>query len=332
MQSLQANRRVRRFLATQVSLGLVLCFGMITAGTATAKVPTSGSLNRYFAYDKVEDSDGVIAPWYKGQNGQLDFRLRVAAETLKRYPWYAGNDVVGPAPEFVYMGHWAIDSDGKITVAAPERLWHNGDLAQRASIVINALTRYYAYSGDPACFGLVHTVADHLTSHCATSEYPRWPNVLVSVPVNGAYYGKCDRKGYIQLDITAEAALALVTAYQFAGKKEWLDYAVHLADLFATNADLNRAACPWPRYANPDVVKWGKEPDGNVMTGSVVYVLRLFEQLMRMGYHGENNSYSKARDAGLAISNDSSTNPGSGILPLATITGTTSRPSRIITS
>ena len=35
----------------------------------------------------VEDRHGVIAPWYGGQNGQCDFRVRVSAETLKRYPW-----------------------------------------------------------------------------------------------------------------------------------------------------------------------------------------------------------------------------------------------------
>jgi hypothetical protein len=49
---------------------------------------------RYFAHEAVEDSHGVIAPWYRGQNGQCDFRVRVAAETMKRYPWTTTENAV----------------------------------------------------------------------------------------------------------------------------------------------------------------------------------------------------------------------------------------------
>ena len=67
-------------------------------------------VKKYFAHPAVEDRDGVIAPWYRGQNGQCDFRVRIAAETLKRYPWADKPMAVMAAPHFVFnssLGHQA---------------------------------------------------------------------------------------------------------------------------------------------------------------------------------------------------------------------------------
>ena len=60
---------------------------------------------KYFAHPVVEDRYGVIAPWYRGQNGQCDFRVRIAAETLKRYPWTEPGKAVMPAPAFRLQRH-----------------------------------------------------------------------------------------------------------------------------------------------------------------------------------------------------------------------------------
>ena len=65
---------------------------------------------QYFAHAVVEDSFGVVAPWYRGQNGQCDWRLRITAETLKRYPWADKDLAVMAAPHFVFNGHWSIRS------------------------------------------------------------------------------------------------------------------------------------------------------------------------------------------------------------------------------
>src|SRR6266513_506340 len=67
---------------------------------------------RYFAHLAVEDSDGVIAPWYPAQNGQCDFRVRIAAETLKRYPWVGLDRAIGIAPEYAFNSTWRIAPDG----------------------------------------------------------------------------------------------------------------------------------------------------------------------------------------------------------------------------
>ena len=80
-------------------LGTIILLGIAFARAEEAK-PTK----KYFAHPVVEDRYGVIAPWYRGQNGQCDSRVRVAAETLKRYPWTELGQAVVPAPHFVYNG------------------------------------------------------------------------------------------------------------------------------------------------------------------------------------------------------------------------------------
>ena len=73
------------------------------------------TLPYYYDHAAEADGNGVIAPWYKGQNGQYDYRVRIAAETLKRYPWTLKGKAIMSAPEYVFNGHWSIDQEGKIT-------------------------------------------------------------------------------------------------------------------------------------------------------------------------------------------------------------------------
>ena len=142
----------------------------VVAGAATVQT-------HYFGHDAIEDRYGVIAPWYKGQNGQYDFRVRIAAETIKRYPWTTAGRAVAPAPEYVYNGTWSIDVDGKIT-PVEERDWNNGDLPQRAAFLIEGMLDYYRYSGDPAALTHIATEADYLIDHCLTPANPKFQPVL----------------------------------------------------------------------------------------------------------------------------------------------------------
>ena len=261
----------------------------------------------YFAHQTVEDRYGVIAPWYREQNGQFDFRVRIAAETMKRYPW-AGNDrAVSPAPEYVYNGRWEIDSDGKITVL-PENDWMNGDLGQRAANILRGMIDYYRYSGDPAAFAIITATANYLVDHCVTSPGQDWPNMLISVPDMGIRYGNCRLEtngaftsgkgphghGRIQLDIAAEVGLQLVRAYEMLGNPRWYNAAKYSADLLAYNHRRNPDASPWGRYAdNSD----GKGMNG-IQTGGVVSILALFDELIRTGYKGPQDSIVAALDAG----------------------------------
>jgi hypothetical protein len=62
----------------------------------------------------------------------MDYRIRVAAETIKRYPWVSRDQDVAPAPSYVYDGKWSVDYNGEITVL-PETEWNNGDLGDRSA-------------------------------------------------------------------------------------------------------------------------------------------------------------------------------------------------------
>jgi hypothetical protein len=253
---------------------------------------------RYFAHEAVEDSHGVIAPWYKGLNGQLDYRARIAAETMKRYPWTVSPQTGFAAPDYVMNGHWSITADGTIT-SAEQLDWHNGDLGQRSAYSMFGWMNYYRYTGDPAAIAHVTLIADLLLQHCQTDDSHPWPRFLISVPTLGVPYGKCDCHGMIQLDIVAHVGLALVQAYQTIGETRWLDAAKHWGDLLANHCNRDPRFPPWNRYANPEDAPWS-----DMQTGGVGLILEFLDALMRLGYMGTDNAIIGARDAGRAYLRD----------------------------
>ena len=276
-----SRRRILAVLAVTAAL-------FATVGSAYC----ASTMKKYYGHDAVADKYGVIAPWYKGLNGQCDYRVRIAAETLKRYPW-ADTKAAAAAPEFVWNGSWSISPEGVITVGG-QGAWADGDRLQRDSFVIRSLADYYRYTGDAAALGLIKVTADVIVDHCQTDSKHPWPNFPITVPVKGKEYGHCDPTGMIQLDIAAEAGIGLIRAYQMTGEKRYLDTAKHWADLLAERRNHSPRAMPWQRYANPENSPWGQNP----ITGNVTYILYFMDELIRLGYTGENNAIVQARDAG----------------------------------
>jgi len=279
---------------------------------------------RYYAHAAVHDRHGVIAPWYTGQNGQLDFRIRVAAETLKRYPWTTTQNAAAALPHYVFNGHWKIAPDGTIT-PVPINDWDNGDLGQRAAYILSGLVDYYRYSGDPAAIAHITYQANALLDYCLTPADHPWPKFLISVPIKGKPYYQASPKGMIQLDIVAEVGIALLKSYQLTGETRWFDACKHWGDLLA--AKRNRSggtgsssasgtaaradkppvaparqagSAPWGRYANPECAPWKDDKQ----TGGVVFLLYFFDDLIRLGYTGKDGEIVKARDAGRAYVRD----------------------------
>ncbi len=260
------------------------------------------TLPHYYGHPAVADAYGVIAPWYKGQNGQFDYRVRIASETLKRYPWSGRDKPAPPAPEYIYNGTWSIDYEGRIS-AVEEKDWANGDLGQRAAYILSSLMEYYRYSGDPAVFAPITATANYLIDYCQSPPGHGWPGILISVPTYGGRYGRCrlgpsdnlrDSQGKIQLDIVAEAGLELLRAYQMTGNTRWYEAARRWADLLAGNRNREPGAAPWGRYANNAS---GSGMNG-IQTGGIAFILSFFDELIRTGYRGTNNSIVEARDAG----------------------------------
>lgn len=261
---------------------------------AAASCPAATVQSRYYARAPQHDRHGVIAPWYAGQNGQIDFRIRVAAETIKRYPWVLPPQSVAPAPHYVFSGHWKIAPDGTITPLATND-WDTGDLGQRAAYVLSALVDYYRYSGDAAAIAHLALQADALLDHCLTPGDHPWPRFLISVPVKGKCYGQCDPRGMIQLDIVAEVGLAMLRAYQVTGNRRWWEACCHWGDLLASRRNRQPGQAPWGRYANPEAAPWKDD----TQTGGVVFLLYFFDELIRLGHTGPKGEILEARQAGL---------------------------------
>jgi hypothetical protein len=248
---------------------------------------------RYFAHPVAEDRNGVIAPWYRGQNGQCDFRIRIAAETLKRYPWTDKGMAVVPAPHFVFNGHWGIKPDGTILVDPKLSDWDNGDVGQRSVSLLFGLVDYYRYSGDPAAIGLVTLTADYLLDYCQTPADHPWPGFPISAPTKGKAYGRADPHGFIQLDLSAQLGSAMLVAHKLTGNPRYLEAVKRWADLLARHCDYRPAARPWNRYANPEDVKWDTR-----QTGGVSLVLQFLDDMIRLGYQGKDGALVKARETG----------------------------------
>lgn len=247
----------------------------------------------YFGHPAVEDQDGVIAPWYRGQNGQTDFRIRIAAETLKRYPWADKTSAVMAAPHFVFNGTWSIQPDGTIGVNPKLPDWDNGDIGQRSVSLLTGMTDYYRYTGDPAAIGIVTLTADYVLDFCQTPDDHPWPRFMISCPTKGKAYDRANPHGFIQVDITAQVGSQLLKAYKLTGNRRYLDAVKHWADLLAEHCDLTPGHAPWPRYANPKDSQFA-----NKQTASVSLILQLLDDLIRFGYTGKDGQLLKARDAG----------------------------------
>ncbi|MGO8688760.1 MAG: malectin domain-containing carbohydrate-binding protein [Thermoguttaceae bacterium] len=267
----------------------------VLAGPISATAADAPPVKKYFAHAVVEDRDGVIAPWYRGQNGQCDFRVRVAAETLKRYPWTDKKVAVMAAPYFVFTGSWGIKPDGTILVSPQLDDWMNADVGQRSVSMLGGMTEYYRYTGDPAAIGIMTLTADYLLDYCQTPAGHPWPNFIISAPVKGKAFGQANPHGFIQLDLCGQLGSALLGAYKVTGNPRYLAAVQHWADLLAEHCDLRPGAVPWNRHANPkDAPRdWSQKE-----TAGMSLTLQFLNDMIRTGYRGQGDALVKARDAG----------------------------------
>jgi len=261
--------------------------------TTCASLSAATTRERYYAYPAVHDAHGVIAPWYTAPNGQFDYRVRIAAETMKRYPWTDRTRAAAAAPEYVFSGSWNITAEGQITVP-PIEDWANGDLVQRAAYVLAGLVDYYRYSGDAAAIAHLSLQADALLDFGQTPDDHPWPRFLIGAPTAGKPYGQSDPRGFMQLDIVAECGLALVRAAELTGNARWLQAARHWADLLAEKRSRDAGRPPWPRYANPQDVPWEDAAGGNV-----VFILDFLDAILAGGYQGRDGEILRARADGV---------------------------------
>ena len=267
---------------------MAMAWGVILASQAASEQ------KHYYGHDAVLDRYGVIAPWYQGLNGQCDFRVRIAAETLKRYPWTTTNNAIAAYPDYLFTSKWKISTNGGITPQNPGD-WMDGDLGQRSTSVLNSMVDYYRYSGDPAAIAQMTFMGDLLLDHALTPANHPWPKFPISVPVKGKAYYDADPTGMIQIDISGDMGRGLLRAYEVTGNQRWWEAAKHWGDVFAAHCNLDPKSDPWPRYANPENCTW---PGVNKQTGGVTMILAFLDELIRLGYTGKHQEIVTARDAG----------------------------------
>jgi hypothetical protein len=278
----------------------ILTGGVLVAASAVlSSARAATNLPSYYAHPAVEDAQGVIAPWHRGLNGQLDERLQIAANVLKRYPWVDKPKAVMAAPDFVYNSHWSIQPDGTILIP-PTTDWMCGDLCQRAWSTVKGLTAYYQYSGDPMAFIYIPLTVDYILDYGLTGEEADWPLFPISTPTRGKAYGKCDPKGRNQLDLCAITGIEVLRAHKLTGNARYLKMAQHWGDVFADKCQFAQPECsPWNRYVDPSVVGWS-----DVLTGTTSIIVDFLDDLIRIGYTGKDGSIRKARDAGRRFLNE----------------------------
>jgi hypothetical protein len=257
------------------------------------------NLPSYYAHPAELDSNGVIAPWYHGLNGQVDERLNIAVNVYKRYPWVNKPKAVMAAPDFIYNSHWSIKPDGTILIP-PTTDWMCGDLAQRSWSTIKGLTAYYQFSGDPIAFVYIPLTVDYILNYGLTDEKADWPLFPISTPTRGKAYGKCDPKGRNQLDLCAIVGIEVLRAYKLTGNPRYLKMAEHWGDVFAAKCQFDHPELsPWNRYVDPSVVGWS-----DVLTGTTSIIVDFLDDLLNANYLLKSNAIAHARDAGRRFLNE----------------------------
>jgi len=273
--------------------------GALAASLVWNNAPAATNLIAYYAHRAVEDDHGVIAPWYRGLNGQLDERLNIAVNVYKRYPWVDKPKAVMAAPDFIYNSHWSIKPDGTIIIP-PTTDWMCGDLCARAWSIIKGLTAYYQYSGDPIAFIYIPLVVDYILDYGLTDAQADWPSFPISTPTRGKAYGKCDPGGRIQLDLCAITGTEVLRAHKLTGNPRYLQMAKHWGDVFAAKCQFAQPdVSPWNRYVDASVVGWS-----DVLTGTTSIIVEFLDELIAMGHTGNDDAIRKARDAGRRFLNE----------------------------
>ncbi len=214
-------------------LGLILCIILAVSGNAH----TATTMDKYYAHEAVTDSFGVIAPWYNGQNGFLDFRVRVSAEFLKRYPWVDANVSVMSGPHYIFNPMVDIAENGEISVLYPNNRM-NGNLGQRFKYMSEGFPRYYRYTGDPFVLSHLRIIADYILEYNCTDGSNSWPKFPISVPLKGIPYGKAAQDGYIQLDLSAGIGRVMIIAYKLTADERYLNAAKHWGEYMMNHKDI----------------------------------------------------------------------------------------------
>jgi len=241
-------------------------------------------------HNAVLDSQGRLLAWYHPEKN-------LGYDEFMRLDWgfLEHNVPVDPANGLkIYLTHAIFD--GK---SLQGTYWQHNPASTFAHLV-DALVRWYPYSGDEEALPVVRTMLDYQLAHGMTPSNWEWAGVPFATSCNGdTDYGHCLKdmpKGFyggIETDKVAELGLAFVLVYEMSGDRRYLDAGIRSANALEKHIRPGDADhTPWPFRLDAhtgDVI--ADEQFGGMIVASV----RLFDELIKIG-QGDTTSYKKARD------------------------------------
>ena len=253
--------------------------GMITATTSW---DAGSSLNVAQYHSPQYDSSGKLTSWLIDEAGPFDTIMSLQAN------WWLNAPLVDGWP--AYLTAAVLDRDYAQS---------NGALPGSASaMAIDAYLGYYAYSADARFLDMVKTIGDYTLQQALTpSTYEAYPSFPWPVGETGNITpdgsGVANNvAGEVMPDKGAMIGYALLKLYEATGDAQYLDEAVHIADVLAARAVTGtETQSPWPFRVMADT---GEMIDGPLM-GNQSFALRLYDELLRLGFTG-NGNYQATRD------------------------------------
>lgn len=282
----QATRIIRLSLLVAISIA------MLNGGALRAQEEQDFYVNSDLPWHKaVLDSQGRLLAWFHpessmgyGEFMRLDWDFmehkvpidqKTGLKVYLNYPIFDGKTLQG----------WTY--------------WQHNPASLNAHM-IDALIRWYPYSGDEDSIALIREMLDYQLAHGTTPAGWNWEGVPFATACGGDKdYGHCLKDapklfyGGIETDKVGELGLGYVLVYEMTGERKYLDAGIKCADALAKHVRAGDAThTPWPFRVDAhsgDVI--ATEQYG----GMVVAPVRLFEELMKIR-QGDTANYQKARD------------------------------------
>jgi len=218
----------------------------------------------------VYGADGKLEPWTSwidAVDREMDFYLRAP---LNEHGY----------PAFVYITFMNDDYTPYRPDAIP---------CTQVGMGILSYLKYWEYKGKSNAKVLqwARKMGDYLVKETLTPDEGPWPRFTRSTGINTDFPLKSSAQGdlkygpnVIEPDKGGIAGYALVKLYDATKDQRYLDQALHNADLLAKNMRPGDAArSPWPfRVDSVTGQHWGER------SGNMVYILRLFDELIAKGH------------------------------------------------
>jgi hypothetical protein len=166
--------------------------------------------------------------------------------------------------------------------------------------LVDALVRWYPYSGDEEALPVVREMLDYQLAHGTTPSGWNWAGVPFTTACNGdKEYGHCLKDmpkafyGGLETDKIGELGLGYLLVYEMTGERKYLNAGLACADQLARHVRPGDAThTPWAFRVD---ARSGSVLADEEYGGMIVAPVRLFDELLKLG-EGDVASYKKARD------------------------------------